>query len=140
MHIILQKWRLYIDIEAVGLERGPLRLMSTTEGLHEIKSSGFGLEIREDDRKDLSGWPRGTCIRTFALTSPTSGGRSVAIALPRTQASLISFYVLALHLTKLSVVQTTRRPIVEWVMKYLIVSDVDGYGSFLIWGVVLITS
>jgi hypothetical protein len=31
----------------VGLERGPLSLVSTTEALLERKSSGCGLEIRE---------------------------------------------------------------------------------------------
>jgi hypothetical protein len=36
--------------EVVGLERGPLSLMSTTEELHERKSSGSGLENREFGR------------------------------------------------------------------------------------------
>jgi hypothetical protein len=44
----------------VGLERGPLSLVSTTEQLLERKSSGSGLEIREYDRRDPSRWPRGT--------------------------------------------------------------------------------
>jgi hypothetical protein len=35
----------------VGLERGPLSLVSTIEGL-ERKISGSGLEIREYDRRD----------------------------------------------------------------------------------------
>jgi hypothetical protein len=34
----------------VGLERGPLSLVSTTEELLEIKGSGSGLEGREYDR------------------------------------------------------------------------------------------
>jgi hypothetical protein len=46
--------------EVVGLERGPLSLMSTTEELLERKGSGFGLEIREYGPKDPSRWPRGT--------------------------------------------------------------------------------
>jgi hypothetical protein len=33
--------------EEFGLERGPLRLVSTIEELLEIKSSGSGLESRE---------------------------------------------------------------------------------------------
>jgi hypothetical protein len=40
--------RLYqIFCQAVGLERGPLSLVSTAEELLGRKSSGFGLEIRE---------------------------------------------------------------------------------------------
>jgi hypothetical protein len=35
----------------VGLERGPLSLVSTNEELLERKSSGSGLEIREYDRR-----------------------------------------------------------------------------------------
>jgi hypothetical protein len=40
--------------EVVGLERGPLILVSTTEELLERKSSGSGLEIREYVRRDPS--------------------------------------------------------------------------------------
>jgi hypothetical protein len=36
----------------VGLERGPLSLVSATEKLLERKSSGFGLEIREYGRRE----------------------------------------------------------------------------------------
>jgi hypothetical protein len=45
--------------EVVGLERGPLSLVSTTEELLERKSSGSGLEIREYGCRDPSCWPRG---------------------------------------------------------------------------------
>jgi hypothetical protein len=38
----------------VGLERGPLSLVITTEELLERRSSGSGLENREYDRKDPS--------------------------------------------------------------------------------------
>jgi hypothetical protein len=38
----------------VGLERGPLSLMSTTEELLGRKSSGFGLKNLEYGRRDLS--------------------------------------------------------------------------------------
>jgi hypothetical protein len=44
----------------VGLERGPLSLVSTTEELVERKRSGPGLEIREYGRRDPSRWPRST--------------------------------------------------------------------------------
>jgi hypothetical protein len=38
----------------VGLERGPLSLVSTTEELLGRHSSGSGLEIREYDHRDSS--------------------------------------------------------------------------------------
>jgi hypothetical protein len=66
--------------KVVCLERGPLSLVSTTEELLGRKSSGSGLESREYGRRDPSHWPRSTLYpRTMALTSPTSGGRSVGI-------------------------------------------------------------
>jgi hypothetical protein len=46
--------------ELVGLERGPLSLVSTTEELLDRKSIGSGLETREYDRRDPSCWPRGS--------------------------------------------------------------------------------
>jgi hypothetical protein len=44
----------------MGLERGPLILVRTIEELFERKSSGYGLESREDGLRDMSRWPRGT--------------------------------------------------------------------------------
>jgi hypothetical protein len=46
--------------KVVGLERGPLSLMNTTEELLERKSSGSNLESREYGRRDPSRRPRGT--------------------------------------------------------------------------------
>jgi hypothetical protein len=46
--------------EVVGLERGPLSLVSTIEELLERKSSGCGLENQEYGRRDPSRWPRDT--------------------------------------------------------------------------------
>jgi hypothetical protein len=78
--------------EVVGLEWGPVRLMSTIEVLLERKSSGSVLEIREYGGRDPSRWLRGTlCPQKLALTSPTSGGRSVGIVHSRTQATEFSF-------------------------------------------------
>jgi hypothetical protein len=72
----------------VGLERGPLSLVSTTEELLGRKSSGSGLENREYGRKDTSRRPRVTLDpQKFSLTSPTSGDRSVFIVHSRTQAT-----------------------------------------------------
>jgi hypothetical protein len=74
--------------EVVGLERGPLSLVSIIEELLERKSIGSGLEIREYGRRDQSRWPRGTLyLQRLALTSPTSDGRSVGIDRSRTQAT-----------------------------------------------------
>jgi hypothetical protein len=68
--------------EVLGLERGPLSLVSIIEKLLERKSSGSGLESREYGRKDPSCWPRGTLYRQqLALTLPTSGGCSVDMVL-----------------------------------------------------------
>jgi hypothetical protein len=62
----------------VGLERGPLSLVSTTEELLSIKSSDSGLENREYGSNIL--YPQ-----TLALTSPTSGGSSVGIVRSQTK-------------------------------------------------------
>jgi hypothetical protein len=57
----------------MGLERGPLSLVSTTEEVLEGKSSGCSLESREYGRRDSSRLPRSTLYpEKLALTSPTS--------------------------------------------------------------------
>jgi hypothetical protein len=87
--------RYQIFWEVVGLERGLLSLMSTIEELLERKSSGSGLENQEYGR-GMSRWLRGSLYpQKLALTSPTSGGRSVGIVHLQTQAtefSLVLFY------------------------------------------------
>jgi hypothetical protein len=84
--------RYQIFWEVVGLERGPLSLVSTTEELLQRKSSGSGLESGEYGRRDPSGWPRGTLYpQKVALTSPNSGGRSVGIVRSRILATEFSF-------------------------------------------------
>jgi hypothetical protein len=77
--------------EVVGLERGPHSLVSTIEELVERKSKGSGPEIditavgiRHADHVASS--------IQLALTSPTSGGRSVGIVRSRTQATEFSFF------------------------------------------------
>jgi hypothetical protein len=68
------------------LERGPLSLVRVTEELLEWKSSGSGQENRINDRVDPLRWPRDTIyLQKLALTSPTSGGRSVGIVRLRTK-------------------------------------------------------
>jgi hypothetical protein len=79
--------------EVVGLERGPLSLVRITEELLEWKSSGSGQEIRINDRGDPLRWPRDTLYpQKLALTSPTSGGRSVGIVRLRTKDHRVSFF------------------------------------------------
>jgi hypothetical protein len=74
--------------ETVGMERGPLSLVSTNAELLERKSSCSGLEIREYGRWDPLRWPRGNLyLQKLEITSPTRGGRSVGIVLSRTQAT-----------------------------------------------------
>jgi hypothetical protein len=72
----------------VGLERGPLSLVSTIEELLERKSNGSGLENRNTDawirRADYT---KPHYSQKLALTSPTSEGRSVGIVRSRTQAT-----------------------------------------------------
>jgi hypothetical protein len=80
--------RYQIFWQVMGLEWGPLSLVSTTEGPFERKSSGSGLENREYGCRDMSWWPHATLYpRKLELTSSTSGGRSVSIVRSRTQAT-----------------------------------------------------
>jgi hypothetical protein len=73
--------------EVVGLERGPLSLVSTIEELLGRKSSCPGLENGYYVLGDPFCWPRNTLYpQTLELTSPTSGGRSVCIVRARTKA------------------------------------------------------
>jgi hypothetical protein len=80
--------RYQIFWEVVGLERDQISLVNTIEELLLRKSSGSGLESREYGRGDPSRWLRGTLYpQKLALTSPTSGGRSVGIVRSRPQAT-----------------------------------------------------
>jgi hypothetical protein len=81
--------------KVVGLERGPLSLVSTTEKLLGRKNSGSGLENRDYGRRDTSHWPRDTFYQqTLALTSRTSSGRSVGIVCSRTKATEVYYLLL----------------------------------------------
>jgi hypothetical protein len=71
----------------MGLERGPLSLMSTIEDLRKRNSSGSGLEIREYSRGDPLRWPRDILYpQRLALTSSTSSGHSAGIVRLQTKA------------------------------------------------------
>jgi hypothetical protein len=86
--------------KVVGLERDPLSLMSTTEGLLGRKSSGPGLENREYGCIDPSRWPRSTLYpQKLALTPPTSGGLSVGIVRSRTHRSRSFFFFFLVFVT-----------------------------------------
>jgi hypothetical protein len=61
----------------VGLERGPLSLVSTIEELLERKCNSSDLGNREYGRGDPLRWRRDILCQELVLTSPTSGGRSV---------------------------------------------------------------
>jgi hypothetical protein len=79
----------------VGLERGPLSPVNTTEELLWRKSSGSGLESREYGRRDPSCWPSGTLYtQKLALTSTTSGNRLVGIVHSRTEAMEFSSFLI----------------------------------------------
>jgi hypothetical protein len=59
----------------VGLERGPLSLVITTEELLERKISLSGLESREYGRRDVTIATQHPHLKKLTLTSTTSGGR-----------------------------------------------------------------
>jgi hypothetical protein len=76
----------------VGLERGPLSLVSTTDEILERKSSGSSLDNREYGCRNPSRWPRGILYpKKLARISPTSGGHSVGIVRSRTKDMEFSF-------------------------------------------------
>jgi hypothetical protein len=69
----------------MGLERGPLSLVSTIEELLEIEGSGTGLENRDySSRRSAALTSRHP--QTLALTSPKSDGRSAGIVHSQTKA------------------------------------------------------
>jgi hypothetical protein len=75
----------------VGMGRGPLSLVSTTEKLLWRKSSGSGLENREYGYGDSSCSPRGILYpQKLEITSLTRGGLSVGIVGSRTRATEFS--------------------------------------------------
>jgi hypothetical protein len=91
--------RFQIFWEIVGLERGPLNLVTTIEELLGRNSSGSGLENREYGRGDPLRWPRDTLYpQKLALTSLTSGDRSVGIVRLRPKAKEFVFPELFLML------------------------------------------
>jgi hypothetical protein len=87
--------RYQIFWEVMGLQRGPLSLLSTIEELLERKSIGSGVEIRDYGLRDPSRWPHGTLYpQKLGLTSLTSGGCSVGIFRSRTQAMELVVFII----------------------------------------------
>jgi hypothetical protein len=78
-------YQIFLDV--VGLERGPLSLVSAIEELFGRKSSGCGLKNRDYGRKGSAALTPPLYPQKLALTSPTSGGRSISIVRSRTQAT-----------------------------------------------------
>jgi hypothetical protein len=78
--------------EVVGLEQGPLSLVSTVEELLGRKSSGSSLESLEYSHRNPSHWPCGTLYsQKLALTSLTSGCRSFGKVRLQTQTTEFFF-------------------------------------------------
>jgi hypothetical protein len=76
-----------------GSETGSTRPREYNWGATWYKTSGSCLENREYGRKDPSRWPHGTLYpQKLAITSPTSGGRSVGIVRSRTQTMEFSLW------------------------------------------------
>jgi hypothetical protein len=72
-------WRYQFFWEAVGLERGPLSIVSTIKQLLGRNSSGCGLESREYGYGDLLRRPHDTLYpEKLAVTLLTSGERTKA--------------------------------------------------------------
>jgi hypothetical protein len=77
--------------EVVGLERGPLSLLSTIEKLLGTKSSGSGLESLYYGHGDPLCWQRDThYLQKLALTSLTSGDLLVGMVRSKTEATEFS--------------------------------------------------
>jgi hypothetical protein len=76
----------------MGLERGPLSLVSTTEELLDRKVAAPVQKTEKYGQRDPSSWPLGTFYPDkLAITSPTSGGCSVGIVRSRTHTMEFSF-------------------------------------------------
>jgi hypothetical protein len=67
--------RYQIFCEVVGLEQGPLSLVSTTEELLGRKSSGSGLDNREYGRRYSSRWPSDTPLSANVGTNSADNRR-----------------------------------------------------------------
>jgi hypothetical protein len=93
--------RYQIFWEVVGLERGPLNLVSIIEELFGRNNKGYGLESREYGSGCPLRWLRDTLYpQKLALTSPTIVGRSVGIVSLRTKATEFLFLLFTVLLSR----------------------------------------
>jgi hypothetical protein len=69
--------RYQIFWEVAGLQRGPLSIVSIIEELLERKSSGFGLDNRDYDRRDPLRWVRDTPLSAEVGTNFADKRRSL---------------------------------------------------------------
>jgi hypothetical protein len=77
----------------VGLERGPLSLMSTIEELLGRNSGGSGLETENTAVGiNCADYATPSIRKKLSLTSPTSGGRSVGIVCLWTKTTEVFFF------------------------------------------------
>jgi hypothetical protein len=85
--------------EVVGLEQGPLSLVTTIEELFERKSSSSSLEIWEYSCRVHHADHVAPYIRkTLTLTSPISSGRSISIVHSQTKATELSVIIITVNL------------------------------------------
>jgi hypothetical protein len=112
----------------MGLERGPLSLVSTTEELLKRKSRGSCLENREYGRRDPPHWPCGTLYpQKLELTSPTSGDRLVGIVRSRTEIMEFIFVLFFSFPQKFSGILADH----HWAPSNIMGSSKQSYPSFL---------
>jgi hypothetical protein len=83
--------RYHIFWEVLGLERGSLSLVSTTEELLGRNSSGSGLEIENTAVGDPPRWRDSLYPQKLALTSSIGAGRSVGMVRSKTQTTEFAF-------------------------------------------------
>jgi hypothetical protein len=103
----------------VGLERGPLSLVTITEELLERKVAAPVYKTEINGRGDSLRWPRDTIYPLkLALTSPTSGGRSVGIVRWWTKAP--EFLYVYTHVTE--PLETAQRNVFALMRSYLVSS------------------
>jgi hypothetical protein len=91
--------RYQIFWEVVGLERGPLSLVNIAEELLEWKSRGSGSRKPRLTAVGIRCADHATSLypQKLALTSPTSGGRSVGIVCLRAKTTEFTFLVFVLN-------------------------------------------
>jgi hypothetical protein len=84
----------------VGLERSPLSLVSTIKELLESKSSGSGLESGDYGRRGSAELTTRQPLypQKFAITSLTSGRRSVGVVRSRTKATELFIIIIIIDL------------------------------------------